>query len=287
MRNSLLKSLILGTTFALTCGITALATSVGGGTINATNVNFRSEASSDSAIIAKFDYSSPLIVISHDNSEWTQVWSGGTIGYVSAQYLDFSDSLDFSVGTGTITGTDVNFRAAASTDSEVYTKVHTGDTVDVLGVSFAWYKVSYDGQVGYINSDYVNLTGDGSTAVSSPTIVSTAYKYMGTPYVWAGTSPSGFDCSGFVYYVFNENGITTNRTAALLYQNGVAVDRSDLQAGDIICFYNGSYSYIGHVGIYIGDNQFIHASSADGKVTIDSLESSYYNSHYYGARRIA
>ena len=73
---------------------------------------------------------------------------------------------------------------------------------------------------------------------------------------------------------------------ASLFSDGAYVDRSLLQPGDVICFYSGSYGYIGHCGIYIGDGQFIHASSSAGQVVIDSLSEGYYNSHYYGARRI-
>jgi cell wall-associated NlpC family hydrolase len=91
-------------------------------------------------------------------------------------------------------------------------------------------------------------------------------KYLGTGYVWAGTSPNGFDCSGFVYYVYKECGYSINRTAATIYENGVSVEKLDLQVGDVICF-STTYSWgIGHVGIYIGNNEFIHSSSAHGGV---------------------
>ena len=157
--------------------------------------------------------------------------------------------------------------------------------------------------MGYVHSDYFALNGGISdiysgvssapTAPSDPeysaagqTIVDAAKKYMGVPYVWAGTSPSGFDCSGFVYYVYKECGYSINRTAASIYENGVFVEKSDLKVGDAICFAS-SANYIGHVGIYIGGGEFIHASSSGGQVTINRLDENYYTRNYVGARRIA
>ena len=121
---------------------------------------------------------------------------------------------------------------------------------------------------------------------SSSSIVSVAQNYMGVPYVWGGTSPSGFDCSGFTQYVFRQCGYSINRTAAAQYSNGSYVSYDSLQAGDLVFFANTySASGITHVGIYIGGGQFIHA--ANGGVKISSLSESYYSSRYYGARRIA
>jgi cell wall-associated NlpC family hydrolase len=109
---------------------------------------------------------------------------------------------------------------------------------------------------------------------------------MGVPYVWGGTSPSGFDCSGFTQYVFRQCGYSINRTAAAQYSNGSYVSYDSLQAGDLVFFANTyAASGITHVGIYIGGGQFIHC--ANGGVKISSLSESYYSSRYYGARRIA
>lgn len=121
---------------------------------------------------------------------------------------------------------------------------------------------------------------------SSSSIVSVAEQYMGVPYVWGGTSPSGFDCSGFTQYVFRQCGYSINRTADAQYSNGSYVSYDSLQAGDLVFFANTySASGITHVGIYIGGGEFIHA--ANGGVKISSLSESYYSSRYYGARRIA
>ena len=114
-------------------------------------------------------------------------------------------------------------------------------------------------------------------------IIAMGKKYIGVPYKWAGTTPKGFDCSGFTQYVYKQMGYTLKRTAAQQLTNGTSV--SNLKPGDLVFFQNTYRAGISHVGIYIGNGQFIHASSSKG-VTISNLSSSYYTSHYYGARRI-
>ena len=115
-------------------------------------------------------------------------------------------------------------------------------------------------------------------------IVSAAMDYMGVPYVFGGTTPYGFDCSGYVQYVFANAGISLPRTADVQYEEGTPISTSELVAGDLVFF--STYTYgASHVGIYLGDNQFIHASSSCG-VTISSLGEAYYSSRYIGARRI-
>ncbi|MEN6565808.1 MAG: NlpC/P60 family protein [Veillonellales bacterium] len=122
------------------------------------------------------------------------------------------------------------------------------------------------------------------TQATGNTIVNTAKKYMGVPYVWGGDQPTGWDCSGFTQYVMKENGITLPRTAAEQYAAGTPVDKSRLQPGDLV-FFTTYKAGASHVGFYIGSGQFIHASSAAKQVTISSLDEQYYTDHYIGARR--
>ncbi|MFC0559938.1 C40 family peptidase [Halalkalibacter alkalisediminis] len=112
-------------------------------------------------------------------------------------------------------------------------------------------------------------------------LTKTASSLKGTPYVLGGTSPVGFDCSGFIQYVFNKHGKNLPRTTTDLYQEGQPV--SNLQPGDIVFFTtykNGSF----HAGIYLGDRSFIHAGSSTG-VTTASLEQPYWSQRYLGAKR--
>jgi peptidoglycan DL-endopeptidase CwlO len=132
----------------------------------------------------------------------------------------------------------------------------------------------------------------GSFGVGQPTgsipsgrysgVVGIAMQYLGTPYVWGGASPAGFDCSGLVMYVFAQVGISLphNTVAQYDYPNSVSVPQSQLQPGDLVFFYG-----LGHVGIYVGNGQFIHAPHTGDVVRISSLSGSY-AAVYDGAKRI-
>ena len=132
--------------------------------------------------------------------------------------------------------------------------------------------------------------GTSSTSPSAPCrrprstagVVGIAMQYLGTPYVWGGSSPSGFDCSGFVMYVYAQVGISLPHNAAMQYNTvGVPVSQAELQPGDLV-FFDG----LGHVGIYIGGGQFIHAPHTGDVVKISSLYDSWYASTYVGAKRV-
>jgi peptidoglycan DL-endopeptidase CwlO len=111
-------------------------------------------------------------------------------------------------------------------------------------------------------------------------VVGIAMQYLGVPYVYGGSSPSGFDCSGFIMYVFAQVGVSLPHNAAAQYGYGTPVDRSQLQPGDLV-FFNG----LGHAGIYIGGGSFIHAPHTGDVVKISSL-SGWYSSTWVGARRL-
>jgi cell wall-associated NlpC family hydrolase len=112
--------------------------------------------------------------------------------------------------------------------------------------------------------------------------VDIAMQYLGVPYVWGGASPSGFDCSGLVVYAFAQAGLPgLPHYTGSLWQMGVAVSRDQLAAGDLV-FFNG----LGHMGIYIGGGQFIHAPHTGDVVKISDMSSGYYASSYVGARRL-
>ena len=208
-----------------------------------------------------------------------------------------------SGNTGYILGNNVRFRAGASMTSQILGELFYGDPVTILGSNGEWTKIAADNSVGFVYSAYVKEgsygagAGTGAAAsagsvgtvssanVSGQDIVNFAGQLLGAGYCWGGTSPeTGFDCSGFVYYVFQHFGITVSRVASDQASNGVHVDPNDLRPGDILCFYSGS-SYIGHAGIYIGNSKFIHSSNSTTGVIISDL-SGYYASRGFEARRI-
>jgi peptidoglycan DL-endopeptidase CwlO len=125
---------------------------------------------------------------------------------------------------------------------------------------------------------------DSNQSTTRTKIVKIAKQLNGTPYAWGGTSPNGFDCSGFTKYVYGQVGISLPRTSEDQYKNGQAVAKNSLQPGDLV-FFNSYGSGASHVGIYIGDGQFIHAASE--QVQIDKLNDPYYwSDRFIGARSV-
>ena len=116
-------------------------------------------------------------------------------------------------------------------------------------------------------------------------IVQMAQQYMGTPYVWGGSRPGGFDCSGFIYYIYGQFGISLPRMSDGQFEMGRAISGDNLLPGDLV-FFTTYEPGASHVGIYLGGGRFIHASSAAGEVTITPLGKSYYQERYLGARRV-
>lgn len=137
----------------------------------------------------------------------------------------------------------------------------------------------------------------GSSGKSSPNtsrgesraddIISYAKKYLGVKYVWGGSSPKGFDCSGFVKYVYDHFGVTLNRNSASQAKNGTKVKKMELKPGDLVFFdTNGGLNRINHVGIYMGNGKMIHSSSHYGGVVITEINSGFYAKNYMTARRV-
>lgn len=121
--------------------------------------------------------------------------------------------------------------------------------------------------------------------IKADRVAQTAKMNLDVPYVWGGKTPAGFDCSAFTSYVLNANGIYAERTSEQQYGQGTWVSKSNLMRGDLV-FFSTYKPGPSHVGIYLGNGKFIHASSGWGKIVISELSNSYFAGHYLGARRI-
>lgn len=132
------------------------------------------------------------------------------------------------------------------------------------------------------------ITNTNNTAeAATPTeLIQVASQYKGIPYRYGGTTTAGFDCSGYTSYVFKQLGISLPRTSGGQYGIGTAVSKSDLQVGDLV-FFNTSGKGVSHVGIYIGDNNFIHSSTSKGVSVASIYDPYYWGKRYIGAKRVA
>ena len=290
------------------------------GFINASSLRLRSSASTTASTLDTAVRGECVTVIAKEGS-WYKVNYNLQDGYMHADYLSVSTKENAELGYGKITGSGVNLRTGPSTTYPVAAVSGSGDRCYIIGLNSGWYKVLYNEKVCYIRSDFVDLTEipyenpdspnspryfrggksigtvlPGSTTLSSSAsavpasvtgsqILAEAQKYLGCPYRSGGASPSGFDCSGFVYYVLKQLGLSPYRTPADQYKMGTSVAKSALKAGDLVFF--GSGSSITHVGIYAGNGQFIHAPNSRSTVSYSDLTSGYWAECYYGARRVA
>ena len=209
---------------------------------------------------------------------------------------------------------------AVSPDDTLYASVNAGDSYlrvrhgpgtayDILGsiynsTSFAitgktngWYQINYNGRTGYVSADYVVVkTLDQLQTPNTPDvinhdgtladqIVAYALQFKGYPYVYGTAGPNSFDCSGFTSFVYAHFGYTLHRSSKDQILDGVAMSKSQLQPADLLLF-SSNGTRVTHAGLYIGNGQFIHASTSTTGVIISDLNSTYYTNHYFAARRI-
>ena len=256
-------------------------------------------------IIATLPQDTVLAVVNNSNS-WFKVVVNGREGYVSGEYLTGTLTSDFNLGTGHIVcDTTVNLREQPNTSSSVLASLSNSTAVSVTGVYQGWYKVSCNGKNGYVHPDYITfaavqtpapaenkapVTPDSNgvsytgTSEARAEVLEYAAQFLGTPYVYGGSSPSGFDCSGFTSYVFNNTVGSIPRVAQSQFNATTHVSREELLPGDLV-FFGSSASSISHVGIYVGDDTFIHSPHTGEVVKYDSLSGNY-ASRFQGGGRV-
>ena len=237
---------------------------LGYGSVTGNSVNLRKSASTSAGKVASANKGDTAYVVGVENG-WYRVIFGSNVCYIRSDFLAL---------------TQVPYENKASSNAPIFYRGGNSTGVNVSASALG-------------NSSASKPSGSGSSASTSTSgsasgnkIVETAKKYLGVPYVYGGTSPSGFDCSGFVYYVLKIHGITVPRTCATMYNYGTQISKSDLQPGDLVFFQGTSAAGISHVGIYVGNGQFIHSPHRGKVVSFSDLSSGYYANHYYGATRV-
>ena len=189
-------------------------------------------------------------------------------------------------------GSYLSLRAEPDTSADRLRIIFDGKAAQLLDVTDdgEWYKITYGTDTGYVLAEYcqpvhyADYEGTAATNTLLEDVISQAYTYLGTPYRYGGTSYSGIDCSGFTMKVFAQFGISLPHGASDQYALCTPVTTAERAPGDLV-FFNTSGRGIGHVGIYLGGGQFIHASTSRG-VVISSLYESYYANTYLYAGRI-
>ncbi len=246
---------------------------------------------------------------------WSYVASSSFEGWVRTEKIKETDNKN---KVGYINANSVNFREQPESSGKIISTLSRNNQVEILEENNGWIKIEYQGNVGYVATKYISDTKIETTSRSSSRrtattttnktatettstantntetvvnastseIVAYAKKYLGYKYVHGGNTPSGFDCSGFTQYVYKHFGYSLSRSSSSQASDGVAVSKSNLQAGDILCFSGSSGSKrVSHVGIYIGGGKFIHSANTRKGVIISNIDGDGY--FYVCARRIA
>ena len=221
--------------------------------VSTETLNVRRTADNNAEIVEQLTVNTEVTVSEVVDSTWSKITVNGITGYVASKYLS-DTKVTTSSRSEDLSRTDSN--TEKKDDNKSNSKETTG-----------------------------NATQANSTKGAE--VVAYAKKYLGYKYVSGGSAPStGFDCSGFTYYIYKHFGITLSRSSGAQASNGTSVEKSNLQNGDLVIFNNSSNSAIGHVGIYIGGNSFIHAANASKGVITTSLSDSYYKARYVTGRRV-
>ena len=292
----------IGLALAMCTGV-AFA-SIGSAAVTADSLRLRSEAGTDSETLDMAPKGAEVTVEEDVGDGWDKVTYGGKVGYMFGEWL----RITLANGTvieakptplaeepeqqrGLVTADVLNIRGEASTESEKVGTLKAGMVVDILSdLGNGWYQV--DG--GYVSAEYITLVGadfEGSSELGAAA-AAMAKSLLGCRYVSGGRGPSSFDCSGLMYYIYKQLGHPIARGSSSQYYNsGYFVSTDAMQPGDLIFFFDRRFDSSGgtlpttHVGMYVGDGQFIHASTTSYRVQYDSIYG-YYAPYIVGAKRI-
>ena len=280
-----------------------------------TNLRVRSGASSSSTVIGYLT-NGTKVTITGESGNWYAISYNGKTGYVSKDYVSKGSSSGSSTGTAQAASTSsqastnktgvvnvsssLRLRSGASLNGQVIGYLSSGASVTITGTSGDFYKVSYNGMVGYASSQYISVGGSSTSSSKYTTVYNSMISQLGTPYCWGGNGESlttsalnrlkaafpsyaasgsysriagyvnqgyrAFDCSGLMQWGFAQAGITIGRTTWDQIGNGVGVSLNNLKPGDLLF-----YSNLQHVGMYVGNGQWIEAPNKNANVRVANV----------------
>ncbi|ARC28727.1 peptidoglycan endopeptidase [Bacillus toyonensis] len=286
-------------------------------TVNVSSLNVRTGPSTSHTVLGSVNKGKTVQVVG-EVQDWFKINFNGGTGYVSKDFVTKGGSAvsnetqkpttnnnntttvqtggSYVVNTGAL-----KVRTGPATYNAVIGGVTNGKVLNVTGAENGWYKINHNGRTGYVSADYVKfvkggVTGgnqgsnQGSNQVQKPTaptggdtssIAGFARSLNGSPYRTAGTTPAGFDCSGFIHYVLNQTGHKGARQTVAGYWSS-KTKTSNPQPGDLVYFQNTYKSGPSHMGVYLGNGQFISAETDATGVRISSVSNSYWSKHILG-----
>lgn len=261
-----------------------------------TSLNIRKGASSSTSIVGTMP-NGALFIINGQSGEWYYIEYQGGVGYVYKSYVKvINDSQSTKQGQVINVTTSLNIRKGPATSTSIVGTMKNGDTFLIYGQSGDWYFINFKGVIGYIYKDYVKVLNTSTIITTFDKIFAILKSQLGSPYVYGGdgeiittellnqlkntfrgreyivdpkyinTGYRAFDCSGFMHWGFLQLGIDIGRTTYDQVTKGVAVTRANIKPGDLVF-----YSSVGHVGMYIGNDQWIEASHTGDFVKITSI----------------
>ena len=263
---------------------------LGYGEVNTYLVNLRSGPTTSSEILDQLAEGEDAYIIGF-NCGWYKVQYNGSTGYIRSDLVDLTEIPYENTGSSSspkyFAGGDPISSSSYESSERYEAEPESSESYEQESEAESYESYEQESEPESSESYEPESSGNASSSYSAgEAIVAKAKEYLGVPYVWGGSSPSGFDCSGFTQYVMRACGYSIYRTATDQLENGYAVSYSDLQPGDLV-FFERTYNTdapASHVGIYVGGGEFIHAGGS--YVKISSLSSDYYASRYVGARRI-
>ncbi|ACK59990.1 TPA: enterotoxin EntFM [Bacillus cereus] len=295
--------------FVTTGGKTGTTVQQGTGTytVNVSSLNVRTGPSTSHTVLGSVNKGKTVQVVG-EVQDWFKINFNGGTGYVSKDFVTKGGSAvsnetqqpttnnntttvqtggSYVVNTGAL-----KVRTGPATYNAVIGGVTNGKVLNVTGAENGWYKINHNGRTGYVSADFVKFVKGGvnnvTNNVQQPTtggdtssIAGFARSLNGSPYSPSGTTPDGFDCSGFIHYVLNKTGHEGKRQTVAGYWSS-KTKTSNPQPGDLVYFQNTYKPGPSHMGVYLGNGQFISAETTKTGVRISSVSNSYWSKHLLG-----